>query len=469
MYGNGAFLSNRYYGLSTARPVTPAVHPGIATGQQGSPCDQPVLCDAIHRSKQPAFAAWRHARENGMEQSQLDTLRHLLDNRGSRLRFPAALEAEFQQDYTQRYHSHMIIAGLLGVLAILGCGVIDPFWMPAQAEKMWLIRALTVIPVLAILGLSKTPLAMKYMQPLVAFCACLFVVCVTALSLTALEPFNYFYISSITMVMLVVFVLSRLQFFWGCLSAVIMLSIINVSYVVFGQADIKMITVINFVTGSSAIFSLVGTFLVERSLRQNYLQSRLLAFENNDLGEANLRLQYLTAIDGLTQIANRRSLDMSLSTEWQRAMRKQEPLGVIMIDVDHFKLYNDTYGHQAGDECLREVAGALKDFARRPGDLAARYGGEEFVLILTNATASQTRIVAERVRDSILALGIPNQRSSHGNVTASFGVASMIPATHATGPEVLLLAADQALYRAKKSGRNRVAVDGEPDDAQDVA
>lgn len=271
------------------------------------------------------------------------------------------------------------------------------------------------------------------------------------------------------MVMLVVFVLSRLQFFWGCLSAVIMLSIINVSYVVFGQADIKMITVINFVTGSSAIFSLVGTFLVERSLRQNYLQSRLLAFENNDLGEANLRLQYLTAIDGLTQIANRRSLDMSLSTEWQRAMRKQEPLGVIMIDVDHFKLYNDTYGHQAGDECLREVAGALKDFARRPGDLAARYGGEEFVLILTNATAPQTRIVAERVRDSILALGIPNQRSSHGNVTASFGVASMIPATHAAGPEVLLLAADQALYRAKKSGRNRVAVDGEPDDAQDVA
>jgi len=404
-----------------------------------------------------------------MEPSQLDTLRHLLDNSGWRLRFPAALEAEFQQDYTQRYHSHMIIAGLLGVLAILSSGVIDPFWMPAQAADMWMIRAMTTVPVLAILAFSKTRLAMTHMQPIVAFCACLVVAGVTALSLKAITPFNYFFISSITMVMLVVFVLSRLQFFWGCLSALVMLTIINTGYVLFGQADLKILTIINFVTASSAIFSLVGTFLVERSLRQNYLQSRLLAFENNDLGEANLRLQYLTAIDGLTQIANRRSLDMSLSTEWQRSQRKQEPLGVVMIDVDHFKLFNDTYGHQAGDECLREVAGTLKDFARRPGDLAARYGGEEFVLILTNATPQQARMVAERVRDKILALGIPNQRSSHGNVTASLGVASMIPGTHHTGPEALLLAADQALYRAKKSGRNRVAIDGEPGDMQGVA
>lgn len=404
-----------------------------------------------------------------MEPSQLDTLRQLLDNSGWRLRFPAALEAEFQQDYAQRYHSHMIIAGLLGVLAILGCGVIDPFWMPAQAADMWLIRAMTVVPVLLILAFSKSQLGMTHMQPIVAFCACLFVAGVTALSLKALAPFNYFFISSITMVMLVVFVLSRLQFFWGCLAALVMLATVNIGHSLFGQADFKMITVINFVTAASAIFSLVGTFLVERSLRQNYLQSRLLAFENNDLGEANLRLQYLTAIDGLTQIANRRSLDMSLTTEWQRAQRKQEPLGVIMIDVDHFKLFNDTYGHQAGDECLREVAGTLKDFARRPGDLAARYGGEEFVLILTNATPQQARMVAERVRDKILALGIPNQRSSHGHVTASLGVASMIPGVHHTGPETLLLAADQALYRAKTSGRNRVAVDGAPDDSQSVA
>lgn len=401
-----------------------------------------------------------------MEQSQIDSLRQLLDNRGWRLRFPDPLEGEFQDDYNQRYHGHMIISGLLGVLAILGCGIIDPFWMPEQSSELWRIRLATAIPVLVILMFSKSKLAMDHMQPIVAFCACLFVACVVGLSLKSIEPFNYFYAGSITMVMLVVFVLTRLRFVWGCISAAVMLAIVNIGYVVIGHADLKMITAVNFVAFSSALFSLIGTFLVERGLRQNYLQSRLLAFENHDLGEANLRLQYLTAIDGLTQIANRRSLDMSLTTEWQRAMRKQEPLGVVMIDVDHFKMFNDTYGHQAGDECLRDVAGTLKDFARRPGDLAARYGGEEFVLILTNANPQQAKIVAERVRDRILSLGIPNQRSSHGNVTASLGVASMIPNPQQPGPEALLLAADQALYRAKKSGRNRVAVDGEPDSAE---
>lgn len=207
-----------------------------------------------------------------MEQSKIDTLRQLLDNRGLHLRFPDPLEGEFQQDYSLRYHSHMIISGLLGVLAILGCGVIDPFWMPEQSSELWQIWIMTAVPVLIVLMISKT----------------------------------------------------RLQFVWGCIAAVVMLAIVNVGYVHLGDADLKMIVAVNFIAVSSAIFSLLGTFLVERSLRQNYLQSRLLSFENSDPGEANRRLQYMTAIDGLTQIANRRSLDTTLGTEWQRSMRKQE-------------------------------------------------------------------------------------------------------------------------------------------------
>jgi diguanylate cyclase (GGDEF)-like protein len=260
-----------------------------------------------------------------------------------------------------------------------------------------------------------------------------------------------------------------MQFNWGLASAFIMLLTLNVGFLAFSSASFMLLVINNFVVVSSAVFSLVGTFLIERSLRQNYLQSRLLAFQNTDLEESNLRLQYLTAIDGLTQIANRRSLDSNLATEWQRAMRKREPIGIVMIDVDHFKLFNDTYGHQAGDECLRGVAGALKDFARRPGDLAARYGGEEFVLVLTNATAQQAQLVAERVRDKIVELAIPHQRSSHGSVTASFGVASLVPGVQHSGPEALLLAADQALYRAKESGRNRVIVSAVSEDSQAVA
>ncbi|HET8731871.1 MAG TPA: diguanylate cyclase [Moraxellaceae bacterium] len=403
-----------------------------------------------------------------MEQTELDTLRQQLNNQGWRLRFPLSLEQEFQRDYAERYRTHMQLAMLLGALALLACGVIDPFWMPSVAAQLWTVRLLVVVPLLGLLMLSRSRIGERHMQPLAATASCLSVAGLVALSLNAIEPFNHYYSGAITLVMLVVFVLSRMQFNWGVGSAVVMLTLLNVGLFFFSKADFKLITINNFVSFSSAVFALVGTFLIERSLRQNYLQSRMLAFQNTDLEESNLRLQYLTAIDGLTQIANRRSLDMTLSTEWQRAQRKAEPIGIVMIDVDHFKLFNDTYGHAAGDECLRGVAGALKDFARRPGDLAARYGGEEFVLVLTNATAEQAELVAERVRDKILALAIPHQRSSHGNVTASFGVASLVPGAEHGGPEALLLAADKALYRAKESGRNRVMV-GEPEVAVAVA
>lgn len=398
-----------------------------------------------------------------MNPVELNTLRQLLDNSGWRLRFPKVLEAEFQADYDQRYRSHLLISGLLGVLAMCITGVVDPFWMPEIETRLWAIRLATTVPVLILLIFSRTSLAHRLMQPIIAVGANLFVAGLVALSLTAIEPLNHYYSGAITIVMLVVFVLSRMQFLWGLLSAGLMLATLNAGLLIFGDADAQLLIINNALFFISAIFSLLGCFLFERSLRQNYLQSRMLSFEKVDLEESNRRLQYLTAIDGLTQIANRRSLDINLSTEWQRAMRKHEPIGLVMIDIDHFKLFNDTYGHQAGDECLRDVAAALKDFAQRPGDLAARYGGEEFVLILTNATAEQAKVIAERVRDKIVGLAIPHQSSSYGNVTASFGVASIIPSNDQPGPEALLLAADQELYRAKQAGRNRVNGDEQAD------
>lgn len=218
----------------------------------------------------------------------------------------------------------------------------------------------------------------------------------------------------------------------------------------------------------SSISALLGTFLIERSLRQNYLQSRLLSLENRDLEESNLTLQYLSAIDGLTQIANRRSLDRSLSIEWQRARRKREPVGFIMADIDRFKIFNDTYGHQAGDECLRVVASLIREYARRPGDLAARYGGEEFALVLTNSTAEQAGIIAEQMRKKIMETTIKYKNSVSTNITASFGVSSMVPGQGQANPDALILEADQAMYRAKRAGRNCVVVSGQSDDDRAV-
>lgn len=397
-----------------------------------------------------------------MDQPQLDYLRLLLDNRGWRLQFPEPLEAEFQADYSERYLSHMRLALLFGLLALVAAGSVDWWWMPNEAPRMWITRVVLAIPMGVIQGLTYTAWGQRQLQIMTVVAAGIGTAMLVTCANVAPEPFSHYYRCGLALVVLIIFVLSRLQFVWGLYVAVIMLVELNAGYFYTGEHDPKIITAGNFFLVAAEVFALVGTFLIERGLRQNYLQGRLLAFEKNDLEATNLRLRYLTAIDGLTQLANRRALDTALATEWPRAQRKREPLALVMLDVDHFKLFNDHYGHQAGDECLRGVAAAIKDSARRPGDLAARYGGEEFCIVLTGASVQQAKLVAERARDKIIQLAIPHQRSSHGQVTASFGVASIVPEA-GMGPEVLMRAADKALYQAKQAGRNRVALADEPE------
>lgn len=177
------------------------------------------------------------------------------------------------------------------------------------------------------------------------------------------------------------------------------------------------------------------------------------------LDVANQELVRLSASDGLTGIPNRRFFDAMLDREWRRARRADKELAMIMCDVDYFKRFNDTYGHLAGDECLRQVAGALTRSLDRGGDTLARYGGEEFALILSDTSLNGAQTVAERARHEVLALGIPHTASDLSQVTISLGVACMKPDESST-EQSLLNAADQALYRAKKNGRNRVCVGG---------
>ena len=410
-----------------------------------------------------------------MKDAELNTLQQLLNDRGWRLRFNEELEREFQQDYERRYFAHMQIAGIIGLVVFLASGILDVIWMTEMAGRTWFIRLVAGIPMSVLLLLSfwkkfKQRIGEHYMQLFICIVAASAVGGLVAISLNSREPYNYYYYNAVTVAMIIVFVLSRIQFKWGVISAIIMLFSLNVGLIGFGPTsnNLSIVVITNFVFIGSATSALIGTFLIERSLRQNYLQSRLLSVENRDLEESNLTLQYLSAIDGLTQIANRRSLDRSLAIEWQRARRKREPVGFIMADIDHFKMFNDTYGHQAGDECLRIVASLIKDHARRPGDLAARYGGEEFALVLTNSSAEQARIIAEQVRKKIMETTIKYKKSVSTNITASLGVASRVPGIGQANPDALILEADQAMYRAKRSGRNRVMVSGQPDDDQAV-
>ncbi|MCZ8294065.1 MAG: GGDEF domain-containing protein [Hylemonella sp.] len=175
-----------------------------------------------------------------------------------------------------------------------------------------------------------------------------------------------------------------------------------------------------------------------------------------ELEAVNRQLAALSSTDALTGLANRRRFDEVWETEWQRAARMGLPLALALIDVDHFKAYNDHYGHQAGDACLRDVASLLAAEARRSGELVARYGGEEFVLVLPGVTADEARTVAERIRAAVEGRAMPHEHSPvAGFVTISIGVASA-RVQRAEQAEVLLKEADGALYLAKHQGRNRV-------------
>jgi diguanylate cyclase (GGDEF)-like protein/PAS domain S-box-containing protein len=173
------------------------------------------------------------------------------------------------------------------------------------------------------------------------------------------------------------------------------------------------------------------------------------------LEQANRNLQQLSVMDSLTQIANRRKFDQYIAQEWTRLSREQSPLALILCDIDHFKLYNDTYGHPAGDRCLIEVAKAISKVIKRPSDLVARYGGEEFVLVLPQTSMAGAKYLAQQIRLQVEALKIPHLRSSVDlYVTISLGVSSCIPHPDFNF-EVLIAAADQGLYQAKEMGRNQ--------------
>jgi len=182
---------------------------------------------------------------------------------------------------------------------------------------------------------------------------------------------------------------------------------------------------------------------------------------NRELQRVNEELRLLSNTDGLLHIANRRHFDDQLAMEWQRAIRSGQPLALLMIDVDHFKWYNDYYGHLQGDECLRQVSAAVRSSLRRPSDLLARYGGEELAVILPETARESAVAVAGFIHRALQAAQVRHEASPVAEyVTVSIGVAGTTPALGEL-PAILIEAADRALYAAKESGRNRTCLDGQ--------
>jgi len=185
-------------------------------------------------------------------------------------------------------------------------------------------------------------------------------------------------------------------------------------------------------------------------------RTRELENTNRELSDANRKLESFARLDGLLGIANRKCFDERFEQEWARCRREEASLGLLMIDVDHFKRFNDAYGHPAGDRCLQAIAGAAVSLMYRPGDLVARYGGEEFAVILPGTGLPGARHKAAEICRHVEALGIPHRdNGAAGCVTVSIGAAATIP-REGSSAEALLTQADAALYRAKGLGRNQV-------------
>jgi len=207
-------------------------------------------------------------------------------------------------------------------------------------------------------------------------------------------------------------------------------------------------------------FVLLGAGYTTMILRRSIIIDGVVHERTQELEEAKARLARLAMTDGLLGIANRRCFDERLAHEWKRATREQTPITLLLLDIDHFKLFNDRYGHQAGDDCLKRVASALQKLFKRPADSLARFGGEEFAVILPNTSGIAS--LAESCRRAIEALEIKHGPSPVSDwVTISAGLATVGPAPGVSTAD-LVRAADQALYRAKKNGRNRLEFAGYP-------
>lgn len=215
------------------------------------------------------------------------------------------------------------------------------------------------------------------------------------------------------------------------------------------------------------VFAFIGTKMVALVKRREQAEKK----SNDSLLKIeilNKTLEQQAMQDGLTGLANRRHFDYTLTSELTRASRDATPLSLIMIDVDYFKLYNDSYGHFKGDECLKNIARAVRSSLNRPSDLAARYGGEEFGVILPNTDASGALAIAEQIRVSVRQLEIEHRKNANGLVTISLGVSTWNRTNMVSLPSDLIESADNALYESKNTGRDRVTAFKLSEDEKEV-
>jgi len=360
-----------------------------------------------------------------------------------KLRFDALLEKEFREFYVEQNLPRGRLSGLIALILVLAVACIDfMFSRASEYEYLNVVRLGILVPFLIVIVVATylPHLRQYYMQVAAVGVGFAGVVATYICHVAAMGGASY-YLAGVVLVILYACLFLGLLFYL----AIGIASLILISHLVVGMALGEPMSVLLYMTAilaTATVISAVSTYNLEYALRTNFLETRLL----NELAER----------DGLTGLYNRRIFDEFMRRTWRQSRREQVPVQIIFIDIDYFKIYNDLYGHQAGDDCLKKVAQTIARCAKRPFDFCARYGGEEFVLVLYGPPQDYSRSLPEIIRQDIKDLAIAHEGSQIDQcVTVSIGVALAHPSSgrSLTGA---IQTADEALYEAKQAGRNRV-------------
>lgn len=372
--------------------------------------------------------------------------------------FPPLLERHYRDARpVSKINRHRLYI-FCGLFFVIGLGFVDPWFAGKSLDFAVVMRNAVVAPLLGVqLALSyvaknfyiKIEHLLTWSILSLAFMGTLYVM------VNSGDEYATHYHGTLMVVVLYGNLLTRFQFFnalvWSCSTLIVYLYVwsglvwadpLNSYY-----ASVMVVMI---------IISLLTGYQVDYQSRKDYLQDLLLRQEKRKLENMQRHLYQYAIIDSLTGLYNRRHFDDSLSVSWRVAFDRNLPISLLFIDVDCFKRFNDSYGHQEGDDCLKKVANVLSSLDIQPGDVIARYGGEEFVIILQGVENNAALEIAESIRQQIEELDIPHGGSTVSNhVTASVGVATMFPRKGNSSRQIIELA-DKALYQAKTMGRNCV-------------
>ncbi|WP_159098923.1 GGDEF domain-containing protein [Aquabacterium olei] len=392
------------------------------------------------------------------------TLQRLLDRGFPWMRFPAELEARFQQDMVAQRLQHFLLSGIVALLVYNGFLVVDylmasdVFWLALQ------IRLFVFTPLAAAVLWAYWrwgPRILAWRLPVLVegpvLCSGLMAAASLAFILSSSHTaLSHYYHVGFIVVIIYGNIVQRLRFWMAVPFSLLVLAMHLGGIVVLDHMPPRLLGPIVIMVVATIVFTLMANYALERDERRHYLLTLREKALVQELAHTHARLMELSKVDSLTELANRGHFQDYLQQVWRRAAPDRTSLALLMVDVDHFKKYNDRYGHPAGDAALREVARVLGSNLRRPGDLVARYGGEEFVAVLPQSSPETASQVAERVRQAVEGLQVRHEGSSTARVlTVSVGVAHGV-AGNLASPEALLKQADQALYQAKREGRNRI-------------